>query len=733
MHSARLSVANYAAQGGLRVSDATSPYTITGLGNGTRYYILVTARNAEAESDAVAGSAVPAAAPADEFNVSVTVRGLQGTLVLNNGHEDLVVMREGSFPFATALPNGTAYTLSVKTQPASQRCTVGAGAQGTIDNAHVFGIEVSCGLPLYELRVAVAGLQGQGLVLQNNGKDDLSVPASGQYRFSSLVANGHPYGVSVRTQPTLTNGLVERCFVVNSSGIIQQADVTNVGVECVVPPQQAYAMGGSVNGLKGSVVLRNDREDLVLRKSGAFRFALPLAAGKHYDVSIVQQPSAQHCTLSNAVGDVTNQDVGNIVVACQDALILDANALSRSVELTWNGNDALSYSVYVSTNAACDLANYTTCPDAQLQRGVSSPYRVNGLDNDRIYYFWLEAQYPGVDLLRSPMARARPGVLRPDGAVLDIEVSADGTTYIAGEFKRFVPPPYWGSAVLNARTGKFDSAFTIEGDIYAVVADGAGGWFVGGSFARVNGVERQNLAHILADDNLDPGFDVKVDGPIYALLLHGKRLYVGGAFAKVNDEDRPKLAAIDRENDNAVMPWRVTLDGEVTALAADGDRIYAGGRFHSIEGVNHAPVAAFDLSGTLLPWNPEITFSGTLTESQVFALAAGAGRVYVAGLFDRVAGQLADSLAAFAANGAANPVWTFDDGAEARLRMGTALLESTSLYVAGYYQYTTLLRAIDSATGQTQITFARPMAVCRRCCAATTHCTWEATLIRSRD
>lgn len=36
------------------MSAATSPYTITGLGNGTRYYILVTARNAEAESDAVA-------------------------------------------------------------------------------------------------------------------------------------------------------------------------------------------------------------------------------------------------------------------------------------------------------------------------------------------------------------------------------------------------------------------------------------------------------------------------------------------------------------------------------------------------------------------------------------------------------------------------------------------------------------------------------------------------------
>src|SRR3954464_5077902 len=34
--------------------------------------------------------------------------------------------------------------------------------------------------------------------------------------------------------------------------------------------------------------------------------------------------------------------------------------------------------------------------------------------------------------------------------------------------------------------------------VFAVVADGNGGWYVGGAFTRVGGVARSNLAHVLA-------------------------------------------------------------------------------------------------------------------------------------------------------------------------------------------------------------------------------------------
>ena len=50
----------------------------------------------------------------------------------------------------------------------------------------------------------VTGLTGSGLVLRNNGGDDLAVAADGTYTFSTSVANGGSYNVTVLTQPDRT-------------------------------------------------------------------------------------------------------------------------------------------------------------------------------------------------------------------------------------------------------------------------------------------------------------------------------------------------------------------------------------------------------------------------------------------------------------------------------------------------------------------------------------------------
>ena len=48
----------------------------------------------------------------------------------------------------------------------------------------------------------VLGLKGTGLVLQDNGGDNLSVVANGAFTFATPVASGGPYAVSVLTQPS---------------------------------------------------------------------------------------------------------------------------------------------------------------------------------------------------------------------------------------------------------------------------------------------------------------------------------------------------------------------------------------------------------------------------------------------------------------------------------------------------------------------------------------------------
>jgi len=72
----------------------------------------------------------------------------------------------------------------------------------------------------------VSGLSGT-VVLQNNGGDNLSLSSDGSFTFSTPVAEGASYNVTVLTQPA-----GQTCSVTNGSGTMGGSNVTNVGVSC---------------------------------------------------------------------------------------------------------------------------------------------------------------------------------------------------------------------------------------------------------------------------------------------------------------------------------------------------------------------------------------------------------------------------------------------------------------------------------------------------------------------
>ena len=72
----------------------------------------------------------------------------------------------------------------------------------------------------------VSGLAGDGLVLQNNGGDDLAV-AGVTFEFATALSDGGDYVVTVLSQPA-----GQYCEVSNSIGTIRGADVTDVMVTC---------------------------------------------------------------------------------------------------------------------------------------------------------------------------------------------------------------------------------------------------------------------------------------------------------------------------------------------------------------------------------------------------------------------------------------------------------------------------------------------------------------------
>ena len=88
-------------------------------------------------------------------------------------------------------------------------------------------LNINLGINEYTIGGTVSGLSGS-VVLQNNGTDNETVSSDGAFTFSTAIAEGRPYAVTVLTQPV---GQV--CTVTNGSGTTGSSNITNVSVTCV--------------------------------------------------------------------------------------------------------------------------------------------------------------------------------------------------------------------------------------------------------------------------------------------------------------------------------------------------------------------------------------------------------------------------------------------------------------------------------------------------------------------
>jgi hypothetical protein len=79
---------------------------------------------------------------------------------------------------------------------------------------------------LYTLGGTVSGLTGTGLVLQNNGANNLSVATNGAFVFPTSFAEGSTYAVTVFQQPT-----GQKCLVERGTGFLF-SNITDVAVNC---------------------------------------------------------------------------------------------------------------------------------------------------------------------------------------------------------------------------------------------------------------------------------------------------------------------------------------------------------------------------------------------------------------------------------------------------------------------------------------------------------------------
>jgi len=279
----------------------------------------------EETSSSGSGSSLPA--------LKVSVSGLQQgkNVVLSSGqstatnvfteNEALGITTDGTYSFGS-FASGISYNITVRQQPVSQTCTVTSG-EGTLSASTT--VVVTCSSDSYTISGTVVGmLSGQSVTLQNNSGDDLTVSDNMSFSFSTSVASGEAYLVTVKTQPT-----GQTCTPNLNSGVVSD-NVSDVSIIC---SYTVYTVSGSVSGLSGTLVLQNNYgSDLTLTSDGSFSFRV--ASSAKYNVRVKSQPNGK-CVVSNSSGTIS-ADVDNVSVGCW--VLVDGGVSSTGV----NKNSAYS-------------------------------------------------------------------------------------------------------------------------------------------------------------------------------------------------------------------------------------------------------------------------------------------------------------------------------------------------------------------------------------------------------
>ena len=130
-------------------------------------------------------------------------------------------------------------------------------------------------------------------------------------------------------------------------------------LSCGVP----RSVGGSVTGLTGTLVLRNNgADDLTLSANGSFIFATQLAQGTTYNVTVFTQPAGQTCAVSNATGTIGAANITNANVTCVNNFTLSGTATGLTIAITLqnNGGSNLSVSANGSFTFSAGVADGST-------------------------------------------------------------------------------------------------------------------------------------------------------------------------------------------------------------------------------------------------------------------------------------------------------------------------------------------------------------------------------------
>ncbi len=135
--------------------------------------------------------------------------------------------------------------------------------------------------------------------------------------------------------------------------------------------------------------------------------------------------------------------------------------------------------------------------------------------------------------------------------------------------------------------------------VFAVAPDGASGWYIGGSFDKINNKKHLRLAHILSDNSLDHAFDFEfTSGEIDVLKTDDGYLYVAGKFS-IDDNTgntHKNVLRINLATKEIDLNWNPVLEnsGSVEKIEIGVDKVILAGSIGKVDGVDQGAMVVLN-------------------------------------------------------------------------------------------------------------------------------------------
>src|SRR6478752_31524 len=206
--------------------------------------------------------------------------------------------------------------------------------------------------------------------------------------------------------------------------------------------------------------------------------------------------------------------------------------------------------------------------------------------------FTIMGNHGGSHVTRMYLAaeRAGTGKLRRgfhpklNGRVYALAVSPNHKfLYVGGQFTSVGGHPRHNLAAFNLRTGRLSARIPdlgIPGYVRAVAVSKAGRIYIGGSFGRVGGRRRANLAKLAMRGGrfgVNRRWAPTTNREVRDIVVSARagRVVVGGLFTSVNGHSgQTKIAALGQGR-GKLLPWASHPGSDILDLALCGKRIYA--------------------------------------------------------------------------------------------------------------------------------------------------------------